>query len=666
MNSNSMRLVTALLVLTVSNVLFLNLDTVTNSPMVSESVWQQTLASDRFSPAIASGSNSLALTLNDEPGSTISLGRTTIVVNAPPAPAKTWTVAPPLTGSADGLFAGLLLEIKNWQISNPGKTARLLIGRGTYRFVNRLQYPMEITGFERLIVRGDAVGEDRPKFLVSNLKRGAIRIIDSSLISLSGIEVVYELGPLENPGTADLSDNLAYGDHLAYRGRMVGANTISSDIPAELAPTIMSVRSFDPTKNIWFDRTSGVSPVHKGVWDLLDPNQGSVPLSQVGPRLFTSPSLRDFKVGENVLLIKTRKNYGGGLFIGGGSSSDITIQGLVLRNYPQMGIRIENAGRGFRIVGNRLLPKVGELLSGRADGIHIVGAKGDIVVENNWVVANGDDGINIRGTDVDLQTIERSADSKLLTVVDLTHGGSLATGDRVAIYANGFPLALARAVSVSATEFALTPEAPCDSTCLDTLVATVRQALTNERATLLNLSRTSSRFLIRENRLWRNGGRGVIVHAPNGAVRDNLIYYPALPGLIARLSDGGTISEGPGPVNVSIERNRIHGAHHGFSTRDPAYNASIVVKNTTRTDDTYRFAQRMIVRNNCISNSGHAAMSFTWTRAIEAGSNTIGAIHQAPRPAEFKPTEAVVVSNSVAFFRNPDIERPSLVCIPEE
>lgn len=662
------QLLPALALLTALNIAFVNFDTTASSPSVSEPEWQLALASTRVSPAVAAGSNSIVMTLNDEPGESISLGKTKIVINAPPLYEKTWTVFAPATGSADGIFDGPLAEIKTWQKSNPGKSARLLIKRGTYRFTNRLKYPMEVTGFERLVVRGDVFGDERPKFLINNLKRAAVRIIDSSLVKFSGVEIEYKLGPTV---VGEISDNSDYGNHIAYRGKMVGPNTISSDMPPQLAATIMSIRSFDPTHDLWFDRTSGVSPTHKGVWDLLEIPSGSTTspntLVHVGDKLFRSPALGEFKDGENVILIKTRRGYGGGFFVGG-ASSDITIHGLVIRNYPQMGIRIENAGRGFHILGNQIVPKEGEAMSGRADGISIVGTLGDIIVENNLIASNGDDGINVRGTDVDMKSIVKTADSKLQVVVDLLHGGYLATGNRVAIYANGAPLALANAEAISPTEFklTLTQERPCDSACLDSLVSSVQEALSTQRATLFNLSRTSSRFLVRNNRFWKNGGRGIVVHAPNGAVRDNQIYYPALPAILARLSDGGVISEGPGPINVSIEGNRIHGANHGYSSRNRVLNASVVVTNATRPEDTFRFAQRMLVRNNCISNSGHAAMNFDSTRAMEIGGNIIGTFNQAPRPTGETATEAVTVNRSVAFFRHPDVDRTSLSCLAEE
>ena len=129
----------------------------------------------------------------------------------------------------------------------------------------------------------------------------------------------------------------------------------------------------------------------------------------LGTRDLFSPRINHFNQqarGRQTVVATLRNNNVAAILVDGGSSN-IALENISVFSSPGSGIRhVINAGKGFRIThcaitrrpDNQIVSgENSRLISTAADAINFIATEGDILVENNDIGFEADDGINIRG-----------------------------------------------------------------------------------------------------------------------------------------------------------------------------------------------------------------------------------------------------------------------------
>jgi len=78
-------------------------------------------------------------------------------------------------------------------------------------------------------------------------------------------------------------------------------------------------------------------------------------------------------------------------------SNDVDIDGAHILTGPGLGIAVQNAAgfRGFRVANSTIKRASGRLISTASDGINISQFGGDVLLEDNEIAYQGDDGVNV-------------------------------------------------------------------------------------------------------------------------------------------------------------------------------------------------------------------------------------------------------------------------------
>ena len=101
-----------------------------------------------------------------------------------------------------------------------------------------------------------------------------------------------------------------------------------------------------------------------------------------------------FRSGERVIVRHYTYN---GFALVVNWSNDIDLERIHILSGPGMGIAVQNAAgyHGFRLADSRIVRGAGRLISTASDAINISAFAGDVIVENNEIAYQGDDGINV-------------------------------------------------------------------------------------------------------------------------------------------------------------------------------------------------------------------------------------------------------------------------------
>ena len=225
-------------------------------------------------------------------------------------------------------------------------------------------------------------------------------------------------------------------------------------------------------------------------------------------------------------------------------SNDIDVENARLLTGPGMGFAAHNEGgyRGFRLAGSQVTRAPGRLVSTASDAVNL-GLRADILVEDDDIGFQGDDGINISPTTGSLLSVA----GKIVTtpgVCDPDPMDSPVVGDRLEFFDADF----ARLGEAIVTALA---GSDCGTLSL-TLSASV-PGLDVTGAYVDLTQQASGRFLIRNSRFHENRGHGVVTNAPYGQIEGNCFFSDSSGAI--NLSGGNGV--GPGASNVTLLRNHI-------------------------------------------------------------------------------------------------------------
>jgi len=208
-------------------------------------------------------------------------------------------------------------------------------------------------------------------------------------------------------------------------------------------------------------------------------------------------------------------------------SNDIDLERIHILSGPGMGIAVQNAGgfRGFRLTDSSIVRRIGQLISTASDGINLSAFAGDIIVQNNEIAYQGDDGINLSPSTQAIAvsdagrvgvTASCTPNPRDLVVANdvlafLDAGGSFRGTARAASVA-GSPCSSRSAVSVT---LACTGSSNCTS-LVNALVP---------GDSFFNLTQQPvARYVIDHNSFHENRGQGTQAGAPYGKITDNTYF----------------------------------------------------------------------------------------------------------------------------------------------
>lgn len=319
--------------------------------------------------------------------------------------------------------------------------------------------------------------------------------------------------------------------------------------------------SFDSSQSDWTNKFNGVARAFlcgpktageagcaSGLNTFLTPTGADGTILPKG--VYYSAAIKNFDVGESVISLQKRNGYRTTIAINGLSSQDIILNRVNILSSPSMAIRAFG-GRGLWIKNCKIQrdpsnPKTG-MVSARADGIHIAGLSGDVILQNNVVTDQGDDGLNIRGLEIGIESYKTATSTIHLE----NHGEKLAimeVGDILALVRDDMTVVgFVSIVSRSGATAVVKDYGPSNG---------VLAAIGQPAARAFVVTKSSQRYLIQNNTFRNNHGRGMVLHAPNGRVTGNTTQNNAYSGIFLSVNTLA-FQEGPGPTNSIVDHNTL-------------------------------------------------------------------------------------------------------------
>jgi hypothetical protein len=225
-----------------------------------------------------------------------------------------------------------------------------------------------------------------------------------------------------------------------------------------------------------------------------------------------------------------------------GGSYNIDFEHVHIYASPYLAFVLSGGG-GYRLSHCSVTRRnPGRLISSSADAVHIAENTGDIIIEDSIFGYQGDDGTNIHGA---MGMVDQENDHAL----HWKAGGegayapySWAAGkDVIGFFGNtlGF-------LGTSIFQSLSHPKAG--------LTINVDGTIPKGTAQIVDLSRSSARFVIRNNQYLYNRARGLLLESSLGLVENNTFIGQTLHGVVVGVWPGG---EGPGVQNVVFRGNRF-------------------------------------------------------------------------------------------------------------
>jgi hypothetical protein len=245
-----------------------------------------------------------------------------------------------------------------------------------------------------------------------------------------------------------------------------------------------------------------------------------------------------FRLGERVIVRHYTYN-GFALLVNW--SSDIDLEKIHLLTGPGMGIAVQNDGgfRGFRLADSHIVRGAGRLISTASDGINVSAIAGDIIIENDEVAYQGDDGVNVSPSP---QTIAASHRGTIVVTANCTPNPRdlVVAGDTLAFFDGAAHLlGTARIGGIEGSNCGADGAAlSVTLSCAGTLnCGSMIDALTPGESFIDLTQQPVARYVIRANYFHENRGQGTQVRAPYGEITGNTYYRNSM-GAINVDADG--------------------------------------------------------------------------------------------------------------------------------
>ena len=304
-------------------------------------------------------------------------------------------------------------------------------------------------------------------------------------------------------------------------------------------------------------------------------------------------------------------------------SGDLRFVNCTIHASPYMGIAGGDRQRGFSFENLAITPSQGRHFSTTADGVHITGTSGDVIVDHATFEALGNDAINLG---VVWDTLTKVASSKTFTMAGSDSPSK--QGDMLAFFDEGLAFVGSARVQSCAGDGTLTVD-------LDNDVKWLRPGIK-----AINMSHVPSHFYISDVIVRNKIGRGMLIGGLHGVIQNSTFDSVTMTGILFHFSSYW--SEGAPSSDVALRNNQFLRTHvsrdfyqsgTGLGTY-PHRNAAIsiaseVATNFDKTPDNfngiYPFFQDIEISGNSIQSLAGASiyMSGVYNKPTPAGAQGI-------------------------------------------
>ncbi len=485
--------------------------------------WVDLVTKDAMSPAIAESTDRVVdWTAPD--GQQVHL----VVRNPRPrAGASTVTLARvPPGADARPYFEDAIASIRAQQ------AGYLLIPPGTYEFKSLSNDKLGhwvIRGLSDVTIRGDQAT------LRFAQNADGIYLSENSRLKIQGLKLEYSL-------------------HTASLGTIQaapGGNVLVIDprFPVNATDAVTYLSEYDPAAHNWV----------KGGRRIILPPGSPTPARYVGNQTYESPAFKAAPPGSRFVVFH---HWYGGVALkmadltSPPQSEDLTFENMTIASGPGMGMLAYGMKRGLAIVDSTIAPgnDPANLISTEYDAVHILIAGGDVIIQNNHIAGQGDDGINFNSP---VQPVAAVADNGS-TVTLSAYSRFIRPGDTLAFFDSDAVLIGKSQVTHITAKGGLNNEISLATPIPDM----------DTRSIARDLSLINRRYLIYGNTITRCQCHGILLQAPFGLVAHNTISDIAFNG-IRLLMNVGSFKEGAGAFDVIVKDNTISGTGRDTSLRMP-------------------------------------------------------------------------------------------------
>jgi hypothetical protein len=412
-----------------------------------------------------------------------------------------------------------------------------------------------------------------------------------------------------------------YSLHTASLGTIEtrdGAKVLVIDrrYPVTSADAVYYASEFDPMTRNW---------VQNGQRAIMPPGSPT-PAVFAGDQTYTSAAFKNLTPGKNFVVF--HHWYGGAAIRiddsrGPSQSEDVVIDGVTIYSAPGMGILTYGLKRGLAIQNTNVVARPDGLspVSTEFDALHVLLGGGDILMANNHIANQGDDGINLNNPVHPIVSI--ADDGK--TMVLSTYSRFIAEGDSLAFFDSGGKY-LGQA-TVNGKPKAL--GGLNNQISLDRAIPGI-----DTHGVVRDVALISSRFYVGNNTIEQCNCHGLLVQLPNGLVEGNTfrqLNYNA----IRLLTNVGSWKEGVGAFNVIVTRNTI--SRTGVDTSLPMPWAAISAYGGARgnTVAAEPVNKDIDITDNTINEAQQGCVTVASSRAVKVANNSCNStnLHDPGRPS---------------------------------
>lgn len=225
-----------------------------------------------------------------------------------------------------------------------------------------------------------------------------------------------------------------------------------------------------------------------------------------------------------------------------GGSYNIDFEHVHIYASPYLAFLLSGGG-GYRLSHCSVTRRnPGRLISSSADAVHVSENTGDIIIEDSIFGYQGDDGTNIHGA---MSVVDREDEHSVHWKV----GGEgayapyswVAGKDTLGMFGSTLQL-----MGTGTFQPLSHPKVG--------LTVNIDGSVPKDATEMVDLSRASERFVIRNNQYIFNRARGLLLESSLGLVENNYFTGQTLHGIVVGVWPGG---EGPGVHNVIFRHNRF-------------------------------------------------------------------------------------------------------------
>jgi hypothetical protein len=332
-----------------------------------------------------------------------------------------------------------------------------------------------------------------------------------------------------------------------------------------------------------------------------------------------SPSFAIFEPGTEVIV--RHHIYESAAFYQTLTATDITYEDLTIYGSPGMAFIAWASDRGLRIVRCRIerRPLAHRLVSAGSDGIHIVGTRGDIIIENNDFSGQGDDSLNIHGLWLPVTGVSGNTVTMHRAAHGLVQVGDVIRFVRPSDLAERWRATVVGLNSANGPDYAATFDAaPPADLAIGDLGG--------------NVTRNNARFLVRHNVFHDHRARGMLIQAPFGVVEHNIIRDVTMQGMHLT-TDAKFFFESTGLSDVIVRGNVITGVGYGsweIDSNGPHMAAISLIGDVATGISPHHVHGNVVIEDNTITDTPALAFLVGSANGVTVQGNTIVHSNQVP------------------------------------